>query len=749
LTYHILNSGQYTRVIRDVLLKLHYRLEVYVASEGEWKLKAKGSLGCLGDFEEVIGDSIELSELSTVMALLYTVEHSCGEVESLCLWLIVHKPDQYFQNRVSVAFCNLPELRMTIAEFSDTEHFSNLEQLQCLSALSHYLHITDDIDTYEGQFQLVDYKSAGFMYLDMAAVKALELFSLSRDEDAVVGQSGTLFELINKCRTSQGQRLLRDWIRRPLFDLRRINERLDAVEALCEVSGARETLYEDLLRRVPDVASLSRKLLQKKASLQFISSIIVYFKHCYRLYQLIRLLKRFECVFSEVHDSCDQFAPAVNDLCLEPIRLAILQFDKFSALIETTVDVEYFENSGSYRVRPDIDKELMEISNTMKSIEKQCEKELDKISGKFAESVKLDSNSQHGFFFRVTLKVCNTLIFALVKSVIFCSKIISFAAGYTPALQQLSDCLSVVDVLVAFATLAAVSPFPYTRPELLDKESKTLILKNCRHPVIEALPEAPPFIPNDVIMGDESEDKTRFLLLSGANMGGKSTYLRSCALTVLMGQMGCLVPCDSARFSLIDGIHTRIGSCDYQCKGVSTFMAEMIDSATILETATQYSLVIIDELGRGTSTYDGFGLAWAIAELGFHFDLRNLVCYSDLLSRVQCFCVFATHFHEMCTLVERYPSTVRNIRVETQINEAGDLVLLYKVVPGVAERSFGINTAKLVGLSANVIQTANDMLQKLECGKMDSGNDEEKDIIDKLKTLEGEQLREAILALAS
>ncbi|KHN81388.1 DNA mismatch repair protein Msh2 [Toxocara canis] len=694
LTYHNLNSGQYARVVRDVLLMLHYRLEVYTACDGEWTLKAKGWLGCLGDFEDVVGDSVELSELSTVMALSSTVEHGSDEnrlsiafcnlqdmrmtiaefsdtdhFSNLEGWLgclgdfedvvgdsvelselstvmalsstVEHGSDE---NRLSIAFCNLQDMRMTIAEFSDTDHFSNLEkcivsmvpreciilpsasksfedasreekrmnnletalkraditfsefknlnainteivdgllsakckgmhiseqQLKCLAALAQHLRITDDVTLYEGRFQLVDYKSAGFMYLDMAAVRALELFSLSYDEDAVVVQSGTLFQLINKCRTPKGQCLLRDWMRRPLFDLRRINERLDVVEALCEMSSCRDKLFEDLLRRVPDVASLSRKLLQKKASLQ----------HCYRLYQLVCLLKRFEEVFSEIHASSDSFAPSVNELCLEPVRLAVLQFDKFAALIESTVDVEYFEETGTYRIRPSIDDKLLETSERMKDIEKQCQKELAKLSKIHAVLMVYELYVVH---------ICNYFMFS-----------------------------------------------------------------------------------------------------------------------------------------------ARIGSCDYQCKGVSTFMAEMIDSASILEAATSNSLVIIDELGRGTSTYDGFGLAWAIAD--------------DILSRIQCFCVFATHFHEMSALHERYPTALRNIRVETKIDENGELVLLYKVLPGIAERSFGINIARLVGLPDNVITTARDMLDRLEKGANES--DEENKLIEYFKTLQGEKLREAILAV--
>lgn len=818
ITYHNLNSGQYARVVRDVLLLLHYRLEVYTANEGSWQLKAKGSLGCLGDFEDMVGNSVELSELSTVMALVVTDETGCDG------------------HRVSAAFCNAQDLRMTVAEFSDTEHFSNLEkcltsliprdcivlpsssksgqpsqgkerveakmnqldtalkranvtkvpfkdenfiddvghayeevnwlvqdkckgvhvsdvQLRCLSVLIKHLQLSND-PVYEKRFQLVDYKSAGFMYLDMAAVRALELFTVSYDEDGGVGESSTLYELMNKCRTPQGQRLLRDWMRRPLFDMRRIKERLDVVEALQVDQSCRIVLHHDLMRRVPDVAALSRRLAQKKATLQ----------DCYRLYQLICLLRKFEEVLGDLHAQCGSLAPAVNDLCYEPIRLASLQFEKFAALIETTVDVRYFEETGTCRIKPEIDDQLLETAERMKEIEADCKKALSKISGKLPESVKLDSNSQLGFFFRVTLKAEKSLR-QLGLKVIDTSKgsgvrftsvtldalngeflelqraydaaqselarmVVETCAGYLPALSQLSETLAVIDVLTAFSVLASDATCKYTRPELLEKGTRVLSLKGCRHPVLEVA-EGCTFIPNDVVMGDG--DETRFLLLTGANMGGKSTYLRSCAITVLMGQMGCFVPCDSARFSLVDGIHTRIGSCDYQCKGVSTFMAEMIDSASILEAATSNSLVIIDELGRGTSTYDGFGLAWAIAD--------------DILTRIRCFCVFATHFHEMTSLSDLHPKALKNICVATHIDEADRLTLLYRVVPGVAERSFGLNIAKIVGLPPEIVETASKMLSKLERTTVVEKEPEEAlQLIERLKRLQGEELRAAILA---
>ncbi|MFH4981302.1 hypothetical protein AB6A40_008011 [Gnathostoma spinigerum] len=294
--------------------------------------------------------------------------------------------------------------------------------------------------------------------------------------------------------------------------------------------------------------------------------------------------------------------------------------------------------------------------------------------------------------------------------------VVETCAGYCSALDELAITLSFTDVIVSLAVLAAESTFPYVRPRIVEKDRKIMVLKACRHPVIEATPNAPTFIPNDVVLG--KNDQLRFLLLTGANMGGKSTYLRSCALTVLMGQIGSFVPCSEAEFSIVDGIYTRIGSCDFQIKGVSTFMAEMIDSASILESATADSLVIIDELGRGTSTFDGFGLAWAIAR--------------DILERIQCRCIFATHFHEM-TELEKENSSLQNIRVDTHLDNDGNLILLYRIVPGIAERSFGLNIAKLVGLPHNVIQDAIKMLDDLESNVYCDADEKNMTTVAKLK----------------
>ncbi|KAK6109982.1 MutS domain V family protein [Brugia pahangi] len=812
LMYHVLNNTQYLRVVHDAILVKHYRVEVYTANAGKWKLKAKGSLGCLNDFEDIVGNSAELCELTTVAALTLTERHDSTEYV------------------VSIVSCNVREMQLTIAEFLDTDHFVNLEK--CLAALvprecllvpikmgiscvtlssenNGQLHavlkkagikkelfqfseqlptaLSDQIaemidpkykDVHlsraqkacfmgliqhlnlnnfgmkSGKFQLRNYKSAGYMYLNSATVKALELFGAFQEDEDLMNDVGSLYDLLNKCRTPQGQRLLRDWIRRPLHDIRKINERLDVVEAFVSNFSCRTILHDDILRRIPDITIITRKLVQKKAGLQ----------ECYRLYQVARLLKRFHQVLDELHASCGSLAPSVNDLCLEPLALAQLQFEKFMALIENTVDLAYLKEKGSYRILPSIDENLLASAERIHKIEKKCKAVLKQVCSGITETVKLDKTEHHGFHFRVTLKAersirqlgmkiletskgsgvrftCKDLdtlnreylklasCYEAIQSS-FVNMVVDISSGYASTFCELSSAVATIDTLVALSILASRSPSGYVRPQILDEDKQVLELKKCRHPVMEANPNSPQFISNDVILGSEQGGDAMFLMLTGANMGGKSTYLRCCAISVLLAQMGSFVPCESARFSLIDGIHTRIGSCDYQCKGVSTFMAEMNDCASILESATCHSLVIVDELGRGTSTYDGFGLAWAIAE--------------DIVSRVKCFCIYATHYHDLAGLSRVYPKQLKSVCTASQVDENGQLILLYKIIPGVAGRSFGLNIGKMVGLPENVLQTASDMLESLEAKNSKISLDEQ-ELYRKIQSFGDDELRQQLL----
>ena len=406
---------------------------------------------------------------------------------------------------------------------------------------------------------------------------------------------------------------------------------------------------------------------------------------------------------------------------IQPLRTANERLLKLKELIETTLDVKLAEQ-GDYVIRADFDDTLTELKQELDTCESQSKKILSKVSSDLGlDSVKLESNGQIGYFFRVTLKeekalrnksrdyktigtkndgvrfrndaleeVNETFLRARKEyeaqqsSVI--KEILQVVAGYCDPLQYLNDTLAQLDVLTSFAVSAISAPVPYVRPTLLERGSGTLELKQVRHPCME-LQDGVNFIPNDAVFG-AGPDGHRFYIITGPNMGGKSTYLRSVGVAVLMAQLGSFVAAESATISIVDAILARVGAGDCHLKGVSTFMAEMIETAHIIRTATKDSLVIVDELGRGTSTFDGFGLAWAIAE--------------HLAVKIQPCALFATHFHELTALADQVPS-VANLHVSALTGD-DTFTLLYRVEPGSCDQSFGLHVAQMVHFPDQVIQ---------------------------------------------
>jgi DNA mismatch repair protein MutS len=560
------------------------------------------------------------------------------------------------------------------------------------------LHHVDRIGWYERQNCLV---------LDAVTVRNLELI-----EPLFAGSEGggTLFRSIDCAITPMGKRLLRAWLLRPSLDVAEINARLDSVEAGVQKSMAREELrhafegvldLERLLSRVTLETANPRDVLALAASLGRIPAIKV----------------------------------AVGQLAAERLRRLRDLIDELGDLherIEKTIVAEpplSFSDGGviATGVDKDLD-ELRELSRNSKLVLTQIEQR-ERGRTEIA-SLKVKFNSVFGYYIEVSksnlhlvpqdyerkqtlvgaerfttpeLKEYETKILDAQEKIVeierrLFTELRSAIAGHAKRIRQTALALAEVDVLASLAQVAALRN--YCRPQLIatNAEAGELEIVEGRHPVIEQQEMAggtARFVPNDLYLNASSH---AILLLTGPNMGGKSTYLRQAALIVILAQMGSFVPARSARLGIVDRVFTRIGASDNLARGRSTFMVEMTETAAILHTATSRSLILLDEVGRGTSTYDGLAIAWAAVEF--------------LHARVRAKTLFATHYFELTDLAEQLVG-VKNYHVSVK-ETAGGIAFLRKVEPGAADRSYGIEVAKLAGLPQEVILRAREVLTEHE-----------------------------------
>ncbi|XP_065860687.1 DNA mismatch repair protein MSH2 [Euphorbia lathyris] len=596
-----------------------------------------------------------------------------------------------------------------------------------LGALLSYAELLADEGNY-GSYTTKRYNLNSYMRLDSAAMRALNVLESKTDAN----KNFSLFGLMNRtCTAGMGKRLLHMWLKQPLLDVNEINFRLDLVQAFVEDTALRQELRQHL-KRISDIERLMHNLHKKRAGLQHVVKL---YQSSIRLPYIRSALERYD----------GQFSSLIKQRYLE--RFESLSDDdhlnKFIALVETSVDLDQLSN-GEYMISSSYDAALSALKDEQESLEcqihdlhKQTALDLDLPQDKV---LKLDKGTQFGHVFRITkkeelkvrkklntqfivletrkdgVKFTNTKLKKLgdkyqkiVEDYKNCQKelvnrVVHTAATFSEVFEPIAGLLSELDVLLSFADLASSCPTPYTRPDITSSDVGDIVLKASRHPCVEAQ-DWVNFIPNDC---DLVRGKSWFQIITGPNMGGKSTFIRQVGVNILMAQVGSFVPCEKASISVRDCIFARVGAGDCQLRGVSTFMQEMLETASILKGATDKSLIIIDELGRGTSTYDGFGLAWAICE--------------HLVQVIKAPALFATHFHELTALAdesadpqEKQIVGVANYHVSAHIDSSNrKLTMLYKLEPGACDQSFGIHVAEFANFPESVVALAREKAAELE-----------------------------------
>lgn len=549
---------------------------------------------------------------------------------------------------------------------------------------------------------LAPYRAEQFLVLDETTQRNLELFESPR--------GGTsLFQVLDRTVTSMGRRKLRQWLSYPLREIEAIRRRQEAVGELKDRPLEREALRE-ALRGLVDLERLCARLALGRATPRDLGALRELLK---ALPGLRKSLEPFE-------------APLLREIALEVVPPEGMADLLERALVDDPPSAATEGGIIREGYHPELD-ELRGLSRDGKAWIARLEARERQRTG--IQSLKVGYNQVFGYYIEVTkanlhlvpsdyirkqtltnaerfvtpeLKEYESKVLGAEERIkgleydLFC-RLRGEAGARIRELQRVAAALAQLDCLAALAEVASRNH--YGRPALDDGDA--IEIREGRHPVIEKR-AAEPFVPNDTLVNSSDH---QILIITGPNMAGKSTYIRQVALIVIMAQMGSFVPAREARIGIVDRIFTRVGASDDISRGESTFMVEMKETATILREATPKSLVILDEIGRGTSTYDGLSIAWAVAE--------------HLHDRTRCRTLFATHYHELTELASTRPR-VKNYHIAVK-EYRGEVVFLRELRPGGISRSYGIQVAKLAGLPEEVIERAREVLIELERRGRDEG----------------------------
>ncbi|MFV9509762.1 DNA mismatch repair protein MutS [Tepidibacillus sp. LV47] len=548
--------------------------------------------------------------------------------------------------------------------------------------------------------ELQIYEPKQYLILDPFSRRNLELTETARDHS----KKGSLLWLLDQTETSMGSRLLRRWLEKPLLSKTAIEERLDGVQALYENPFVRDELKEQL-RQIYDMERIvsrisygnatPRDLYALKQSLEKIPKLIEILLEN-QIDPILKLMGDF--------DLCGDIYSLIDQAIVDDPPSGVKDGGIIKRGYHQKLDEYYRARTEGKEWLQDLERKEREITGI-----KSLKVGFNKVFGYYIEVTKSNlaqvptdryirkqtlANGER--YITEELKEKEAQIIEAEEKMqeleyhLF-TEIRERIANQNHRLQRLAQQIALIDVLLSFAKVSAIQG--YVRPTFNQKGR--IQIRQGRHPVIEYVQKETPYIPNDVELDQESQ---QILLITGPNMAGKSTYMRQIALTIIMAQIGCFVPAESADIAIIDRIFTRIGAGDDLTSGHSTFMVEMLETKQAIVQATKNSLILLDEIGRGTSTYDGMALAQAIIEyIHDHVHAKTL---------------FSTHYHELTSLADRFPR-IQNIHVNV-IEKDGKVIFLHKIEKGKSDRSYGIHVAELAGLPKEVIENAKRILQEYE-----------------------------------
>ena len=585
--------------------------------------------------------------------------------------------------------------------------------VKSINALLEYLNETQ-MTSLEHINTITIYNLSKYMALDINARRNLEITEKMRDKS----KKGTLLWVLDKTSTSMGGRLLRRWLNDPLLEVKDIQERLDAVKELKDNMMLRGEIT-DTLKKVYDIERLAgkmtygnanaRDMITLKNSLERLPEVKSVLAMCqsHKLKELYENLDELKDVFALIEKSIVEDPPMTikdggiiklgYDSEIDTLKRASTEGKTWLAKLEAdekektgikTLKVGYNKVFGYYiEVSKSFVSQVPERfirKQTLTTGERYITEELKTIENQILGAEEKVVNLEYNAFVEIRTEIAKNI----------------------KRLQKTANVVSTLDVLSSFAQVA--EDMNYCMPVV--KDDGVINIKEGRHPVIEKMIGSGNFVPNDTYLDKKGD---RLAIITGPNMAGKSTYMRQVALITLMAQVGSFVPATEAQIGVVDKIFTRVGASDDLSMGQSTFMVEMMEVATILKEATENSLVILDEIGRGTSTYDGLSIAWAVAE----YIANKEKCGAKTL--------FATHYHELIELADKQEG-IKNYSIA--VKEKGeDIIFLRKIVEGGTDESYGIHVARLAGVPKVVTKRADEILTSLERKSMLSGKKQEKE----------------------